>query len=321
MKRSDLDLGDRYRNSLSYLTRGTAAEAALKPSTYQTQHPAVDVVDCSVKSDNLQDEEQIRTELESMVSTLHIAINQDFANKTGVWDEELFHLPEDFKAFSILEKTQLARDLVEKLCQGRASLYSQSPTTKSAKIIMQPTGDGLVSKLLQSNDKGLQLTTEDCQHLGAVLLGAVRDSASSDLLSTLKLLQENYLKATDKLSDTRRALRKKEDELEHLVDSNSSLRNSLKILKQQTRSLERQLTDALEEAHNAEENYLACRSELHQVQFGSLTSPRVEPTRSQRESGRDSNVRFIFNGLEGEPEHKANGLVIYRKSLGTALQS
>jgi septal ring factor EnvC (AmiA/AmiB activator) len=81
-------------------------------------------------------------------------------------------------------------------------------------------------------------------------------------MRTVKLIQENYLRSTDKLSETRAALRRKEDELDESVDSNASLRTSLRVLQQQAKSLERQLTDAHEAVHTAEANLNSCKSQL-----------------------------------------------------------
>lgn len=71
------------------------------------------------------DDSELNKSIDNLVKILADYINEDFNNKAGTKDVQLFVLP-DFTR-SLLEKSQLARDLTDLLTQCRTSRDSAIP--------------------------------------------------------------------------------------------------------------------------------------------------------------------------------------------------
>jgi hypothetical protein len=357
-ERCKIDLGDRYRNSLSYLTQTRTRFAPQLGLQDTLKDTAIDVeqlydtrtsrfsfqpeglpADSNLKNSaqNFDSDPIIDREVEAMVRSLHSAIDADFRRKAGCFDEQLYHLPDDYVKYTLIDKLRLARDLAEQIYQGilnNSMMFSPRRTTPKLFLdtqnipepnnarqeagvnLMKVKGEknlDVLSRIFQLPSNGIMLSEPDTKELAGLLLGAVRDSASHELKVKLHTLQDKYEAVSEKLSKLRGQLKKREEEQEHLINNNTQLRNSVKVLKQQIGSLEKQLEDTIVENYLNEEKCKKTREELMEArsliqQFmqsenSAQLNLQLEPSklknnRVSRESGVSPNIRFIYNSSE-----------------------
>jgi hypothetical protein len=167
-------------------------------------------------------------------------------------DEEL---PEDTHPVSMLEKLTLTKSLVSKVCQGYLDLLVAGQAKRE-----EPESKAC-SALMRSKTKSVVLSQEDCEAI-CELLRTPDVPPQPKAPFHFSKLQAKYADLGQKFQVSQTALRQKEEENEHLTETNTRLRSSCKTLTQQLKSMERQLTFTVEEAYRLEGGYSRLMAEL-----------------------------------------------------------
>ncbi|CAG9320216.1 unnamed protein product [Blepharisma stoltei] len=81
----------------------------------------------------------------------------------------------------------------------------------------------IMARLFKLPKQGLMLTHEDCKEFSSLIIGAMRDSGTAELREQIVYLQEKAVKFGKLLSLTRAQLRKKEDQVDQLLQANKNL--------------------------------------------------------------------------------------------------
>jgi hypothetical protein len=274
-------------------------------------------------------------EIQGIVSSLHSAIDAMFRRKAGDIDEQLYHLPEDYKSFSVKEKIKLARDIADQLSLEVRNDLFYSPIGKSKEdavnkkpdIITYQTcskGDVNIMKLNQDKEdvlykvysfppKGLRLTNDELRDIAALLLGALRDSASHELKEKMRRLQNKYERVSENLVTLNARLRELQDEEQVILNENDQLKAKLKLSNQQIQSLEKQLEDAIVEAFIHQEKSESLSQQLaHSRRVVEqliskvpsddicllLEAEKSLPNKLCKDSPMPSNIRYIYNSTD-----------------------
>ena len=97
--------------------------------------------------------------------------------------------------------------------------------------IFKASKTDLLSKIFEIPEIGIMLDKEDCEHLSALLIGAIRDSASHDLQEKIQALQEKIVVCVRKNQDFKIKLKQKEKKIHELKTQIEKLKsmNSLNI--------------------------------------------------------------------------------------------
>lgn len=218
-------------------------------SPRQSSYPEFDISKLYLKDDSLAET------TEEMLSILHFTINKEFNVKADCSDEELFNLPNDLQTSSLTEQLSFIKDLVHKVCRSylqllvpaEAHCLDASPKRQAARRV--------------SKTKSVVLSHEDCEVLCEMLKTPPKAPQHDDVKS-LSELQVKYKELGQQLLESQIRRRENENEIEHLIDTNNRLRTGCKLMKQQIRSLERQLTESFEEAYKLEDSLQQTKAEV-----------------------------------------------------------
>lgn len=303
MKRLSFDIEDVVSISSCSSDSKSNSTAATPKCKVMVNYPKPDfsrTLGCSPRADEL---------IAEMLVELSSTINQEFNLKARTSGEHLFHLPDLKQESSLMDRLGLVKDLVSKVCQGfldeleqtRDRLHGReyegilgSPVVPGGcRCSLEQTEDTIVHPMTQVflrpkpiKSKSVLLSQEDCRILCGML---DKPNSKTKPASAISKLQVKYKETGEKLMDSQAQLRKKEDEIEHLIDTNMRLRTSCKIMKQQIGSLERQLVDCMEETYKLEESYQRAMAELTSYKAFNYFDTLYEgaPTKS-RYSNRDA---------------------------------
>lgn len=274
-------------------------------------------------------------EIEGIVSSLHSAIDAIFRRKAGDIDEQLYHLPEGYESFNVKEKIRLARDIADQLSlEIRNDLfYSPIRESKEDAVNKKPDmityqicskGDVNIMKLNQDREdvlykvysfppKGLRLSNTELRDIAALLLGALRDSASHELREKMRRLQNKYERVSENLVCLNARLREIQDEEQTILNENDQLKARLKLSNQQIQSLEKQLEDAIVEAFIHQEKSESLSQQLfHSRKIVEqliakvpsddicllLEAEKSLPNKLCKDSPMPSNIRYIYNSTD-----------------------
>jgi hypothetical protein len=214
-------------------------------------------------------DEGLHQSIEEMMSTLHFTINKEFNVMAEVSGEDLFHLPEDIQECSIGEQLAFVKDLVHKVCRNYLRVLAPKDTDSLDNCSKKP------ESRRHSKSRSVVLSQEDCEILCDLLRSPPKKAGpkAPEAPKTPKnytALQEKYTDVSNNLLESQASLRKKEDEMEHLVDTNIRLRTGCKLMTQQIKSLERQLVDSMEENYKLEDSLQIARTDLSRAKAGLL---------------------------------------------------
>lgn len=119
--------------------------------------------------------------------------------------------------FLLKQKPKFPERLIDieelKLANSKSKKFNEVGVT----LIKKAEGE-IMTRVFKMPKQGLMLTSEDCRDLSSLLIGAIRDSGTSDLRIQIIELQEKTVKYGKLLSITRAKLRKKEDQAEQLIN-------------------------------------------------------------------------------------------------------
>jgi hypothetical protein len=170
-----LDLGDRYKNPLKYLTSPNIDTVSDLESPMITEYS-------DTESNN------INSELVSMLETLSNIINLENRHRNN---SEVFVPPLDFKDADTTAKLSFIHSLTQSLSiylstgtfaythfsefyQKSAETFLESPRSKPKKDV--------ITKLINCGD-GVFLTQGDLKQLSSILIGSCRDTAKDSIKS------------------------------------------------------------------------------------------------------------------------------------------
>eukprot|EP00359_Climacostomum_virens_P009155 CAMPEP_0204917126 /NCGR_PEP_ID=MMETSP1397-20131031/14802_1 /ASSEMBLY_ACC=CAM_ASM_000891 /TAXON_ID=49980 /ORGANISM="Climacostomum Climacostomum virens, Strain Stock W-24" /LENGTH=288 /DNA_ID=CAMNT_0052089891 /DNA_START=1 /DNA_END=867 /DNA_ORIENTATION=- len=264
-------------------TLSTVSEST-KNSPRQSADMLFDISKLTMKDDGLSDI------AEEMLSILHYTINKEFNVKAEVSNEELFNLPNDIQTCSIGEQFSFIKDLVFRVCRS----YLQMLTPKD-KDCLDSSPKILTSRRISKN-KSIVLSEEDCEVLCELLKSPPRSSSNQNDNKSLDELQVKYKLLGQQLLESQAKLRNKEDEMEHLIDTNNRLRTGCKLMKQQIRSLERQLVDSMEENYKLEESLLNAKGDIAKLKAMNLIDAYSNDGLLSARSNAQSTPNFISSG-------------------------
>ncbi|CAG9322431.1 unnamed protein product [Blepharisma stoltei] len=265
------------------------------------------------------DDSELSKNIDKLIKTISDYINEDFNTKAGTKDEPLFCLP-DFSR-SILEKSQLARDLTDLLIQcrnnrdsaiPRESFYSAQEKRVSKNVSQSRSWKELLSALFDPQAEGIYLSSSEIAVLLSTILHYCATSGTQDIKDVLYRKQIEYINTAQKISKVKTLLRKGEDEREFLFESNAKLAETIKTLKKQEALLERQVEDSMVENYSNEEHFNQLSQELKEAKDtlkellrGNRTSSVVLPeSLHNRSSG--SNIKTRRFDIDSEERDSSN---------------
>lgn len=200
---------------------------------------------------------------EEMLSILHFTINKEFNLRAGGEDEMMFNLPFDIQETSLGEQLDFIKDLVYRVCRSYLQVLMPSDLDYLA------DSPNRLSSRRVSKNKSVVLSQEDCEALCELLRTPVKGQ-EIQLDDRLSELQAKYKELGQRLLESQALLRKKEDEMDYLIDTNNRLRVGCKLMKQQIRSLERQLVDNIEETYRLEDSLKLANEDINRLKSNYL---------------------------------------------------
>ncbi|CAG9329342.1 unnamed protein product [Blepharisma stoltei] len=284
------DPGDRYRNSLSYLT-------AKNPGIPEAHHVDVSYLTDTIEEDyqeyihpRLSDEKsqddnadvdmvKASQEMSAMISILAKLINSESLRKLGT---DIINLPPELELADINTKVIYANQLTESVTeylktgvfdqrQVLPPIYVNSESEESklmqevnisfVQVEHKPKKD-ILTKLFSMPDRGIFLNQKEQRQLAALLIGSLRDAAAKDIQEQYQELEEKHDKKEEMFKKSFKELSSLENSHEKLIDSNTKLKSEVKKFKQQIGSLEKQLADSRAECEQHAEKGRAIREEL-----------------------------------------------------------
>jgi hypothetical protein len=231
-------------------------------------------------------EADIESELDELLEMLPKVINAKFQVRTGDSDP-LFYMPEGYETYSVSQKIALARDLSDLTLQSiNQSIYSTVPNYAAH------VGNlALIEKLMKA-DSRMELSNEELQGIVTLLLDTKSHTDTELHKQTFMKLQDKVIEQSLTLADVNEKNRKAEEHFSFLNYTNIKLKSnfytdSLKIMKQQETSLEKQLEDALIEVELAKNNFATLAEELEeantQIRYLYSASPNHSPYREDED--------------------------------------
>lgn len=245
------DPGDRYRNSLSYLT-------AKNPGIPESHHVDVSYLTDTIEEDyegyihpsfsDAKDEEvdlemiKAGQEMTAMISILAKLINSESLRKLGT---DIINLPPELDLADLNMKVAYAHQLTESVTEYlRTGVFDQrqvlppiyvNADSEENKLMQEvnisfvqvehkPKKD-ILTKLLAMPDRGIFLNQREQQQLAALLIGSLRDVASIELQDQFQTLQEKYDKKEDLFKRAYKELSSLENSHENLIDANTKLKS------------------------------------------------------------------------------------------------
>jgi hypothetical protein len=139
------------------------------------------------------------------------------------------------KDSTLLQKLSYTKSLVSEVC----SLLTVDPFKRN-----------------KPKSKSVVLSQEDCEILCELL------NSPTKKIPSVSKVQGQYTDLGQKLLKSQAQLRKKEDEMEHLTETNIRLRSGCKVMNQQIKSLEQQLVESMEETYKLQDEYHRVMTEL-----------------------------------------------------------
>jgi hypothetical protein len=176
----------------------------------------------------------------------------------------------DTQRRSLVEKLVYTKALVTSIC----SSYFDLPTNEAN----SHASIKLDIKRRPRKAKSVMLSKDDCKVLCELLASPPPQRKDPNLLQQFAKLECQCVVLGQKLLESQAQLRKKEDESEYLIETNMSLRSSCKVMRQQIRSLERQLVDSFAETYALEDSYKTAMAEL--ANFRAFNSSEITEGRS-----------------------------------------
>lgn len=266
-------------NEESYNTTQTRPSAGARRLF---QGPNIQFIQPVLRQSTLHDlqEAEIDTEIDELLEILPKVINAKFQRRYGDSDP-LFYMPDGYETYSASQKIGLARDLSDLAFQSiNQSIYNSSPeyATHLGNL-------ALIDKLMKADSK-LELSNEELQGVVTLLLD-VKSATDSEVHKDIFMkLQDKVIDQSFLLAETQQKNRKAEEHFNFLNFNNIQLKSklyidSLKIMKQQETSLEKQLEDALIEVELAKKNFSVLSDELdeanNQIRQLYSSSPNSSP--------------------------------------------
>jgi len=173
--------------------------------------------------------------------------------------------------------------------------------------------EDVLYKVYSFPPKGLRLTNDELRDIAALLLGALRDSASHELKEKMRRLQNKYERVSENLVLLNARVREIQDEEQAILKENDQLKAKLKYSNQQIQSLEKQLEDAIVEAFIHQEK---SESQSQQLSHSRrvveqliskvpsddicllLEAEKSLPNKLCKDSPLPSNIRYIYNSTD-----------------------
>lgn len=190
------DLGDRYYNSLHYLT-------AINPETIS------DLESPMITDQSEPESQDMNSELNSMLESLSHTINVENRHRNT---SEVFIPPAEFKDSDVGAKISYLHALTQSLhtfistgrfLQVHFSQFSQQTIKEIIEAPKPRVRKDVVTKLVNCNE-GVYLNQQDLKQLSALLIGSCRDSSKSavkELASVNKVKLENKKNEYKSLSE------------------------------------------------------------------------------------------------------------------------
>jgi hypothetical protein len=186
----------------------------------------------------------------------------------------------------MLEKLTLTKSLVSTVCQGYLKLLGAVSAKRG-----EPESKAYTEQM-KPKTKSLVLSQEDCEAICELLKTPDVPQRPKAPFHFSKL-QEKYADLGQKFQVSQTSLRQKEEQMEHLTETNTRLRSSCRVMTQQIKSLERQLTCTMEEAYMLEDKYSQLIAELSAYRVFDIPATSEAPSNTICNSLRSS----FMNGV------------------------
>jgi len=162
-----------------------------------------------------------KSDLNSRISTLSEMQDLDtliFLLKSALSHNEFSNLPSN---------TDTLRHLIHSICEEFREnpikeVRLKNPEQKvdedvTVNFMKMSSGDP-INKIFTIPDNGVWLSKEDCRNVSALVIGALRDSASHGLKMKIRDLQEKVIGLAIKNNQLKQEARDKDFEIDHLIE-------------------------------------------------------------------------------------------------------